>query len=413
MDIVGSKNESISSYIFHYTDAFSVFDYGRMPDELTHKGAALAVMSAHFFEKLQASETWREFSTSDEARELRKSAAQIGKDKTSLKDRPPLGADSGESLAVIFNEMGESLQKNALKTHYLGLLDDSVLNPNSASRSISLSRLGDLHSPTRAMVVRKVNVQRPVSRSVMGRVVEDYATTRATPLPKLIPLEVVFRYSCPPGSSLIDKIQKDPSYLSTLIGPREVTRDGVQPGAKWYFPIVELFTKLESTDRRLTLTEALAISGLSSQELQELVLKTVWVSCYLKWAFRQVGVELADGKLEWGLNEQNELILVDGIGPDELRLLKDGVQLSKEFLRRFYRGTTWYTAVNQAKERAETEGTSQWKNLIGQEVPALPKDQKELGSQVYMGLANIITGKTFFKDAWSLNRITEALKTFA
>jgi hypothetical protein len=38
---------------FHFSDRFSVFDWGEMPNHLDHKGEAIALLSAYFFEKLE------------------------------------------------------------------------------------------------------------------------------------------------------------------------------------------------------------------------------------------------------------------------------------------------------------------------------------------------------------------------
>jgi phosphoribosylaminoimidazole-succinocarboxamide synthase len=38
---------------FHFSDRYSVFDWGEMPDLITNKGKALCMMSAYFFEKLE------------------------------------------------------------------------------------------------------------------------------------------------------------------------------------------------------------------------------------------------------------------------------------------------------------------------------------------------------------------------
>jgi len=38
---------------FHFSDRFSVFDWGEMPDHIEHKGAALAFMGAYCFERLE------------------------------------------------------------------------------------------------------------------------------------------------------------------------------------------------------------------------------------------------------------------------------------------------------------------------------------------------------------------------
>ncbi|MEJ5167201.1 MAG: phosphoribosylaminoimidazolesuccinocarboxamide synthase, partial [Thermoanaerobaculia bacterium] len=38
---------------FHFSDRYSVFDWGKMPDEIPNKGEALCLIGAYFFEKLQ------------------------------------------------------------------------------------------------------------------------------------------------------------------------------------------------------------------------------------------------------------------------------------------------------------------------------------------------------------------------
>ena len=39
---------------FHFSDRYSVFDWGEMPDHIEGKGAALCVMGAYCFERLEA-----------------------------------------------------------------------------------------------------------------------------------------------------------------------------------------------------------------------------------------------------------------------------------------------------------------------------------------------------------------------
>ena len=38
--------------VFKYSNRYSIFDWGEMPDEIPHKGEALASMAASFFEHL-------------------------------------------------------------------------------------------------------------------------------------------------------------------------------------------------------------------------------------------------------------------------------------------------------------------------------------------------------------------------
>lgn len=379
--------KSVAGVVFQYTDAYSVFDWGRMPDILIDKGAALAVLAADWFQKLESPEAWAEYSRTPGALAIRKAASS-------------LPVTSG-SFAGVFNEMGERLQREGLRTHFLGALDANSLSP----RPISL-----VDRPFRHLAVRQVSVVKPVPVNLLGRTVLDYGPTRAAPLPRLIPLEVVFRFSCPPGSSFTERAKRNPDYWQTLPLPRPKGQDpAIEPGVRWEFPVLEFFTKLEPSDRPVSLNEALMISGVPPEALQEVVLKTAWIAGFLKDLCAKQGLELADGKLEWGLTADGRCLLVDAIGPDELRILKNGVQLSKEFLRSYYRDTPWYESVKLAKAQAEERGISDWKRLVTVPPPALPAEATELGSQLYRALANALTGKSWFKNAWPLHQLLERL----
>jgi phosphoribosylaminoimidazole-succinocarboxamide synthase len=372
--------DSLDAVIFEYTDAYSVFDWGRMPDLLPQKGEALAVLAAHWFEALEKPETWKEFSRSPEALSLRK----------------------GNRFGAAFNELGEELQARGLRTHYLGAPPAGI----EGSDEVAPVRVQDLRVPVKHVAVRQVSVVKPTLTTVLGRQLPDYHATRNAPLPRLVPLEVVFRFSLPEGSSLFERLERDPSYLAQLgFGEHKVAA-----GARWDFPVLELFTKLESTDRPVPLTEALSIAGLSAPMLQQLLFRTAWVSGCLRWLCARAGLELADGKLEWGVDAQGGLMLVDAIGPDELRILKDGVQLSKEFLRKHYRATPWYESVQKAKDAAKAQGSSEWRKLVPLPPPALPPAKRELASQVYLALAHALTGRSWFANAWSLDRVVSELK---
>jgi len=280
-----------------------------------------------------------------------------------------------------------------LKTHYLGALTQ----PIAPSGGVDLQpvRLQDLQAPVKSLIVQRVSVVKPVMASVLGRSLPDYHPTRNSPAPSL-----------PEGSSLFERVSRDPSYLASLGYPDAKA----EAGARFDFPVLELFTKLESSDRPVPLTEALSISGLAAPQLQDLLFRTAWVAGALRWLCAKSGLELADGKLEWGINEQGQCFLVDAIGPDELRLLKDGVQLSKEFLRKHYRDTTWYETVQKAKETAKATGAADWKRGVPLPPPALPPAKRELATQVYLALANRLTGREWFAGAWSLDKVVAELK---
>lgn len=41
---------------FHFSDRYSVFDWGEMPDQIEGKGSALCLMGAYCFERLEEKE---------------------------------------------------------------------------------------------------------------------------------------------------------------------------------------------------------------------------------------------------------------------------------------------------------------------------------------------------------------------
>lgn len=354
------------SVVFRYTDAFSVFDWGRMPDSLEGKGTALTILAAELMERLQRPEEWKEFSKTPEANALRKAV-------------PP-------GVGTSFNEIGEKLKMEGLATHYLGVLEEKDIGGLETVQKVEPRKISSLTKPSRYLVGRRVQVITPHDVRLLGRPVADYRAVAAAPGPKLVPLEVVFRFSCPAGSSYRERSGGDD-------GP-------------WDFPVLEMFTKLESVDRLVPWSEALAISGLGASRLQEILLRTAWVAAFLRSLASQAGLELADGKLEWGQGADGEVFLVDAIGPDELRLSRGGVSLSKEFLREFYRSTDWYGAM----KRAKASGVPDWKLKTGMDPPRLPPDEKVLATQIYLSLTNVLTGKRWFPHAWDIGKIIEALR---
>lgn len=295
--------------IFEFTDDYSVFDWGKMPDTIPHKGEGLAKLTAALFQRLE---------------------------------------------------------KHGIKTHY---------------------RDFDGHH---SVLVQKIGVYRPERITEKGRNYYTYPKTMTKPF--LIPLEVVFRFEVCAGSSFI-KRHPEQNY---------------QIGHKFQKPYIEMFTKLEDKDRPLTNDEALKISGLTPGQFEQVIIKTAQVAELLKTWFAEKDIRLMDGKLEWGLSENDEIILVDAIGPDEMRLEKNGVQLSKEVLRDYYRPTAWYEELEKAKVEGETKGFANWKSLV-KPPPPLPSELKNLVSQMYKGLVGEITGEA---NGVSLSQVVQDLTKY-
>ncbi len=160
---------------------------------------------------------------------------------------------------------------------------------------------------------------------------------------QFIPLEVIFRWGVPDGSSLI--------------------RRGYTRGEQFETPLIEFTTKLESSDRLLEADEAQFLAG-GDQRFFALQQYATQVAIVIRDALKQMGLHLWDGKIECAWNEDTEeIVLVDSLGPDELRVTLPGldrVPLSKELLRRWLSETSWSFAIKKAKESSEGD----WKKNL-------------------------------------------------
>ena len=53
LEIIKQPSDKTGIGRFHFSDRYSVFDFGEMPDLLENRGKALCILSAHFFELLE------------------------------------------------------------------------------------------------------------------------------------------------------------------------------------------------------------------------------------------------------------------------------------------------------------------------------------------------------------------------
>ncbi|MDH4121689.1 MAG: hypothetical protein OEV94_08305 [Deltaproteobacteria bacterium] len=276
---------------FDFTDDYSVFDWGKMPDPIPGKGEALAALAKGFFDQLADPARWKD-----------------------------LGLHNLPDTAGIL----------PLKHH-------------------ALDRQGS------RLKVKKVDVPRLAANQVGGLLVYDYSYPFGQN--QLLPLEVIFRFGAPKGSSLF---QRKDWYAFPI-----------HEGMEFPEPLIEFSTKLESKDRMVTYQEAAHILKGDTARLKQLHSAARAVALFLQRAFQQQGLKLWDGKVEWALVD-GALTLVDSIGPDELRVSQDGAVLSKQFLRDFYLDKPWYAAIEKAKALAQERGVSDWKTIAREELKAQP-----------------------------------------
>src|SRR5688500_10605014 len=87
-------------YVFDFSDRYSIFDWGEMPDALAGKGEALAVMGDLFFRALERPETWAGW-------QLPESYPKPWRD------------------SLMSSPVWAGLRRNGLPHHSLGLVDES------------------------------------------------------------------------------------------------------------------------------------------------------------------------------------------------------------------------------------------------------------------------------------------------
>ncbi|MEM2319176.1 MAG: phosphoribosylaminoimidazolesuccinocarboxamide synthase [Candidatus Bathyarchaeia archaeon] len=325
---------------FHFSDRYSVFDWGEMPDHIEGKGAALCLMGAYCFEKLE---------------------------------------------------------EKGVRTHYRGLVD-------AKGRVVCFD---ELEQPTNVMEISLVNVYRPRAYVEGGKLKYDYSVYTPSLTNYLIPLEIIYRNGLPEGSSVFKRLQEG------LITLKDLGLDHMpKPGEKLARPIFDVSTKLEEGDRYVSWKEAQRIAGLTDSEMEEVKNLLLKVDETITEIASKAGLVNEDGKIELAFDPDRRFMVVDVVGTlDECRFTYQGLHVSKEIARIYYRRTEWAKDVEEAKKKAREQGVENWKKLVKTEPPKLEPRLKTLISQMYMAAANEMTGKRMF-DVPSLAEIMAAFKSF-
>ena len=191
----------------------------------------------------------------------------------------------------------------------------------------------------------------------------------------LIPLEVIARY-----------------YVAGSFYER-VKNKGIKYGERLEEPIIEFTTKFESYDRLLDEKEAMKIGGLDYDDINEIKEVVLKIDEHMQHEVKKRGLIHVDGKKEFAFDEERRLVVVDTFGtPDEDRFwdmesYEKGkfVELSKEFVRNYYKKIGYYSMLKEARE----------KNLPEPEIPPLPNDVAREVSLLYISLYEKITGERF------------------
>lgn len=369
---------------FEFTDDYSIFDWGKMPDKIANKGLSLTLMGAYFFEKLSSSDFWQK---------LKNDNRLNGIDSTWLKER-------------FQSDHYRELEEYGLQHHYKGLFNQS--------NTIKLANLTSLEQSEKLYLeVLKADVLPPHKQKIDGKEIYFYPPeSKSKSGIRLIPLEVVFRFGMPQGSSLAKRLAKNPHYYKEL-GLKTPPKEG----DLFERPVIEFFTKLEASDRFLSFQEAQEISRLEPPAFEDMVEQTYAIALSLFSLFKAKNITLFDGKFEFILNEQiadrPQVMLADSIGPDELRLIYKGHHLSKELLRQYYINSDWASALANSKEQTKLNPSISFKehclSELKQEPQTIKPEDKIIIDQLYPVLTNTITEKTYFDNAPDLDKLVSQL----
>jgi len=323
---------------FHFSDRYSVFDWGEMPDHIDGKGAALCLMGAYCFEKLE---------------------------------------------------------ERGIKTHYRGLVD----------KRGKLVRFDELEEPTNIMEFHLVNVYKPKAYvGEDGKLRYDYSIYTPKLKNFLIPLEIIYRNGLPEGSSVFKRLEQG------LVTLEELGLDHYpKPGERLAKPIFDVSTKFEESDRYITWREAQQLAGLTDNEVQKIKEVLLRVDETITEIASKAGLVNEDGKIELAFDDKRRLMVADVVGTlDECRFTHQGLHVSKEVARTYYRQTEWAKQVEQAKQKAREQGIKDWRTLVKTQPPKLERKLKTLISQMYMAAANEITGRKMF----DVPNLAEIMKNF-
>jgi phosphoribosylaminoimidazole-succinocarboxamide synthase len=382
-----SSNAEADKLWFDFTDDYSVFDWGKMPDTIQNKGRALTLMGAFFFQELAQPAFWQNLQSSKSMQKF---------DSEFIKQRFDNEFYSGPA----------GLAKIGLANHFLGLTDAHGKKLTMDDAIASGDKL--------LMQVQKANVYRPEAYKVLNHNLFFYPSIPKQKQIRLIPLEIVFRFGMPGGSSLEERLKRDPSYAEAL-GLKKMPES-----SQWFDrPVLEFFTKLEPKDRFLSYQEAALMSQLPAHSFTKVIEIALDTALALHDIFEKHGMQLWDGKIELleakDEDGNSQILLADSVGPDELRVLVDGQQLSKEMLRQFYRGSKWESALKKAQSLAKQSATLDWKSIceneLGEKPQPLPASFKEHVDALYCMLTNTLLKRQVFAECPDLNEFVSKSKS--
>lgn len=291
----------------------------------------------------------------------------------------------------------EKKKEMGIPTTYIGLVDPETNK---------VLKLPEELKPTNRMRIKVARVIKP--RLVGEEVLYEYdKDTRCA----VIPLEFIFRFGLPEGSSVFRRKKKgtlDPGLFGKI------------PEAQVWFgvPKLDYSTKFDPRGDLYDLGKEnyIKIAGLSKKEMDLIDCMTRAIAYLLYTEYKRIGMDLWDGKLEYIFapgDGEREIHVGDVAGtPDEVRILWKGQQWSKEFGRQIYRRKQpeW---VNACSEESKRGGDWQARILEKGLTPKhLTKIELDLFSGIYTSIANELWGKSVISSAPTIEEVEKDYKRY-
>jgi phosphoribosylaminoimidazole-succinocarboxamide synthase len=278
-------------------------------------------------------------------------------DKISVFDKviPSMIPRKGESLCRTSAFWFERSQELGVNTHFIKLTGPDTMR------------------------VKRVNVERD-----MNKITPDSTSI-------LVPLEFIARYYV--AGSLLDRMKKGKVTNEEVGFPHDHTPKYGEPLPE---PLFEATTKLEAVDRPVTNEEARELAKLSREEWDEIYESVMKVDDFINKQASSRGLIHVDGKKEFGFDDDRKLMLLDTFGTaDEDRFwdveqYDQGklVELSKEAVRQYYRGSGYHEELMKARD----SGISKEDEPA---IPALPENEITRIASLYQEMYERLTGNKF------------------
>lgn len=212
----------------------------------------------------------------------------------------------------------------------------------------------------------------------------------------MIPLQVIFRNALPAGASVFRRLESGGVTLDQLgLATPPAAGEALDR------PLVEFTTKREEIDRFVDRGEARTIAGLRPGDLTRIVELVEKIDACITAHAEAVGLEHADGKVEFGMLAPGEVILVDNAGtPDENRFLFEGKHVGKQVMRDHY--------LAQGLERSVQEWAAAGRPRASWPTPEpLPPGFVSTLSDMYRALAERWVGESI----WGAPPLEDVIET--